>query len=66
MRQDGNSYFYLLTVKELAEMTQFTPKKVRELIREGTLPGVRMGREYRISRKTLIDWAKPKEERGTQ
>lgn len=46
----------IMTTKEAAEMLGIKTDMVRRWCREGYLPAVQLGREYRISRAALIDW----------
>ena len=39
------------TVAEFAQLFAISPRMVRELIRKGELPALRIGRAYRIPRK---------------
>ena len=39
----------LLTVKETAQILKTSEQQVRKMIREDTLPAVKVGREWRIS-----------------
>ncbi|MCR5258484.1 MAG: helix-turn-helix domain-containing protein [Desulfovibrio sp.] len=45
-----------LTVEEAAQALRVNPRAVREAIREGGLPAVKVGRGLRISAKALDDW----------
>lgn len=45
----------ILTVEEAAELLRVTDDKLRNLIKEGTIPGVRIGRTFRIYRNELRD-----------
>ena len=49
---------YLLTVNEVAEVLQVAPARVYELIRTRALPGVRLGRQVRVSEEALAIWIK--------
>jgi putative molybdopterin biosynthesis protein len=40
----------LLTVPEVAEYLRIAERTVRDLIKRGQLPGVRIGKEWRIKR----------------
>lgn len=46
----------IMTTKEAAELLGIKTELVRRWCREGHLPAVQLGREYRISRAALIDW----------
>lgn len=52
----------LLTVTEVQEATQLGRTKVYELIRDGQLPIVRIGRSVRIRREALVRWLEALEE----
>lgn len=43
----------VLTVKEAAERLKTSRQQIRIMIRNGQLPAVRVGREWRISEDTL-------------
>ena len=42
-----------LTAKEAAVLLQHTPRKIREYLRDGLIPGMKLGRSWRIPRKAL-------------
>lgn len=44
----------LLTAQEAAQLLRLSEATVRRLIRQGKLPGTRIGRDYRIPRAQLI------------
>lgn len=46
----------ILSTKEASEFLGTTSEVVRRWCREGYLPSVKIGREYRISTAALIDW----------
>lgn len=46
----------IMTTKEAAELLGIKTELVRRWCRDGHLPAVQLGREYRISRAALIDW----------
>lgn len=46
----------IMTTKEAAEVLGVPTDMVRRWCREGYLPAVQLGREYRISRAALVDW----------
>lgn len=46
----------LLTVPQVAEMTQLTEARVYEAVRLHLLPGVRIGRQVRIEETAFLDW----------
>lgn len=43
----------VLTVKEAAERLKTSRQQIRRMIRNGQLPAVRVGREWRITAETL-------------
>lgn len=46
----------LLTAKQVAEILQVALPRVYELVREGNLPCVRMGRQIRFHESKLMEW----------
>ena len=47
----------LLTPEEVAEILRLRrPETVREWLRDGLLPGVRVGRLWRVDSKALDEW----------
>lgn len=46
----------ILSTKEAADFLGTTSEVVRRWCREGYLPAVKIGREYRISTAALVDW----------
>jgi excisionase family DNA binding protein len=46
----------LLTVAETADVLRVTPQRVYELIRDGLLPGIRLGRQVRVDDAQLQAW----------
>ena len=46
----------VLTPKQVAEYLQLGRDKTYQMLRSGELPGVRVGRTYRIPRRLLDDW----------
>jgi excisionase family DNA binding protein len=45
----------VLTVEEAAEILKVTIDTVRRLLKKGRLPGTKIGREWRLSRKALTE-----------
>lgn len=43
----------LLTVQETADLLKTSRQQIRKMIREGLIPAVRIGREWRISAEYL-------------
>lgn len=46
----------ILTVEQAAEFLQFTPSTVRDMANRGLLPGRRLGRFWRFSRRKLVEF----------
>jgi excisionase family DNA binding protein len=46
----------VLTGEQLAELLQVDVKTVRSLAARGQLPGRKIGREWRFSRRAVLDW----------
>ena len=46
----------ILTVKELARILKTTRQQVRKMIRNGEIPAVKVGREWRIPREYLKEF----------
>ena len=46
----------VLTPKQVAEYLQLGRDKTYQMLRSGELPGVRVGRTYRIPRRLLEEW----------
>jgi excisionase family DNA binding protein len=46
----------VLTVEQAAELLQVDADTVSTLAREGTLPGRKVGREWRFARAALLRW----------
>lgn len=46
----------VLDVQEAAALLAVSPATVREQARLGRLPGRKIGREWRFSRRALLDW----------
>jgi excisionase family DNA binding protein len=44
------------TVAQFAQVFAISPRLVRDLIRRGELPALRIGRSYRIPRKAATDY----------
>jgi excisionase family DNA binding protein len=45
-----------LTTEEAAQLLKIHRDNVRRLIREGKLPSVKVGGQYRLRRKDLEEW----------
>ena len=50
------SYPMALTVPEVAEILRVCTKTVYKLIKENSIPSVKIGREIRVSKVRLIDY----------
>ena len=46
----------VLTAEQLANLLQIDSKTVRSLAARGELPGRRIGRHWRFSRRAILDW----------
>ena len=46
----------ILTTTQAAEFLQLSVQSVKARARAGTLPAARVGREWRFSRRQLLDW----------
>ena len=46
----------VLTPAQLAELLQVDEKTVRDLARRGEIPARKVGREWRFSRRAVLDW----------
>ena len=46
----------LLTIPDVAEVLRVRPPRAYELVREGVLPAVRIGRQIRVSEDILRAW----------
>ena len=46
----------LLTAKETAEVLRVRPQWVYRMVRQGVLPGVRLGRQLRVDEDALKTW----------
>ena len=50
------SYSMALTVPEVAEILRVCTKTVYKLIKEGSIPHIKIGREIRVPKGRLIDY----------
>ena len=55
-RSDKNETAQLITFEEAADYLRFHPSTVYRLARQGAIPAVKVGKQWRIHRKTLDDW----------
>ena len=46
----------ILTVRELSKLLRIGINNAYKLVRNGTIPSVRVGRQYRITRQAVLDW----------
>ncbi len=46
----------VLTIDELSAYLQIPQSSLYELVREGTLPGTKVGRHWRLRRETIDRW----------
>lgn len=46
----------LMSVREVSDLLKVKPHRIYEMVREGLLPGVRLGRQVRISEDALRRW----------
>ena len=53
-----------MTATEAAQVLRVNVKTVYSQIRNGAIPAVRVGREYRIAKGALIDYLRSAEKRG--
>jgi len=51
----------VLTTEEAAALLRLHPQTVRRLVRQGTLPGRKLGRDLRFSRRQLMAWVEGRE-----
>jgi excisionase family DNA binding protein len=46
----------VLTAEEAAEFLGFNPVTIRQKARLGEIPGRKIGKEWRFSRRVLLEW----------
>jgi excisionase family DNA binding protein len=46
----------VLTAEEAAEFLHFNPVTIRLKARSGKIPGRKIGKEWRFSRRQLLEW----------
>jgi excisionase family DNA binding protein len=46
----------VLTAEQLAQLLQLDVRTVRSLAARGEIPGRKLGREWRFSRRAVLDW----------
>lgn len=67
MPQAAADYPEVYTVEEFAKLFKLSPEAVRTLIRNGEIPAIRIGKQYRIPQDVVDRYfaqALPPEERG--
>jgi excisionase family DNA binding protein len=47
-----------MTIEEAADYLRFHPSTVYRLARQGAIPAVKVGKQWRIHRQTLEDWVR--------
>jgi excisionase family DNA binding protein len=52
----------VMTVPELCDYLQMSEAKVREMLRQGTIPAVLIGRQWRIRRSSIERWLAEQEQ----
>ena len=50
----------IISAREAAMMLHCSYRTLLNLVRNGTIPGVKIGRSYQFSRKALADWRRRK------
>jgi excisionase family DNA binding protein len=53
---ENGLFFDVFTLEEAAKYLKITPKEVRELAKEGRIPGQMIGRKWRFLKAALVDW----------
>jgi len=48
----------ILTAKEAAEYLKVSVETIKAKARAGTMPGMKIGREWRFAREQLLEWVK--------
>jgi excisionase family DNA binding protein len=46
----------LLTAKEVADILKMNPQVVLRKLQAGSIPGYKLGKDWRVSRKQLLEW----------
>ena len=46
----------LMTVEELGQYLRFTNKTIYKLLKQGSIPALRIGKKWRFDRKAIDDW----------
>lgn len=45
----------VLTIDDAAIFMKMAPKTIRKLLKDGTLPGRQVGKQWRITKRSLLD-----------
>jgi excisionase family DNA binding protein len=45
----------VLTIEDAAELMKLAPKTIKKMMKEGTIPGRRIGRQWRTTKRALLD-----------
>ena len=53
----------LLTLKEVASLLRLSPQTVYKLLREGSLPAVKIGNQWRFDPEQVRSWIRAQAER---
>jgi excisionase family DNA binding protein len=56
----------VLNAEEAAEFLGFNPYTIREKARLGEIPGRKLGREWRFSRRQLLKWVEEGDRQGVR
>ena len=59
-------YHDLLTVSEVESLLSVSRSTVLKLLRAGILPGVKIGRQWRIGKDALLQYLNGEQERGRE
>jgi excisionase family DNA binding protein len=54
----------LLTAKEVADLLKMNPQVVLRKLQAGTIPGYKLGKDWRISRRQLLEWLEKHSNQG--
>jgi len=46
----------LLTLKEVSKMLRLSPPTLYKLLKEGKIPAVKIGTQWRFHRKEILEW----------
>ena len=53
---DTHKILDLITAKEVAQILKLNPQVVLRKLLAGEIPGYKLGKEWRVSRRQLVDW----------